>query len=91
MTIKAKNKKGITKIKTNRTKILKVLKARKMIKMKIKQNNKIMIKFLKVQVRLMDGQSILLKIKTFKKKNKRSLMIKFKKNRKFKLEDKERM
>ena len=48
MTIKAKNKKGITKIKTNRTKILKVLKERKMIKMKIKQNNKIMMKFLKV-------------------------------------------
>ena len=43
------------------------------------------------QVRLLDGQSILLKMKTFKKKNKRSLMIKFKKNRKFKLEDKERM
>ena len=59
MTIKAKNKKGIIKIKTIRTKFLKVLKARKM---KIKQNNKIMIKFLKVlkvrKMRVLDTEGI---------------------------------
>jgi len=59
MTIKAKNKKGIIKIKTIRTKFLKVLKARKM---KIKQNNKIMIKFLKVlkvrKMRVLDREGI---------------------------------